>query len=139
MPVAAGQSACLLSSQQASTMPIGLRFRITGSRSPPSPYPRIWDRATPSLTIFGNPCMISSMNISLTPELESAVRAKVASGLYNNASEIIREALRESLRRESENQWLQREAAIGFAQLEAGQVTRVNSKREFLAAVRKDL
>ena len=78
------------------------------------------------------------MNISLTPELESAVKAKVASGLYNNASEIIREALRESLRRESENQWLQREAAIGFAQLEAGQVIQVNSKKEFLATARKD-
>ena len=73
------------------------------------------------------------MNISLTPELESAVKAKVASGLYNNSSEVIREALRESLRRESENQWIQREAAIGFAQLEAGQVVEVNSKKEFLA------
>ena len=78
------------------------------------------------------------MNISLTPELESAVKAKVASGLYNNTSEVIREALRESLRRESENQWIQREAAIGFAQLEAGKVVKVNSKKEFLAAVRKD-
>ena len=36
------------------------------------------------------------MNISLTTELESAVKAKVASGLYNNASEVIREALRKS-------------------------------------------
>ena len=77
------------------------------------------------------------MNISLTPELESAVKAKVASGLYNNTSEVIREALRESLRRESENQWIQREAAIGFAQLEAGQVVKVNSKKEFLDVVRK--
>ena len=77
------------------------------------------------------------MNISLTPELESAVKAKVASGLYNNSSEVIREALRESLRRESENQWIQREAAIGFAQLEAGQVVKVNSKNEFMAQVRK--
>ncbi len=80
--------------------------------------------------------MLGGMNISLTPELENAVKAKVASGLYNNASEVIREALRRSLRMESENQWLQREAAIGFAQLEAGQVVRVKSKSEFLAAVR---
>jgi antitoxin ParD1/3/4 len=79
------------------------------------------------------------MNTSLTPELESAVKAKVASGLYNNASEIIREALRESLRRKSENQWLQSEAAIGFAQLEGGQVIQVNSKKAFLAAARKGL
>ena len=78
------------------------------------------------------------MNISLTPELENAIKAKVASGLYNNASEVIREALRESLRRERENDWLQREAAIGFAQLDAGQVVRIKSKKEFIAAVRGD-
>ncbi|MGB6310842.1 MAG: type II toxin-antitoxin system ParD family antitoxin [Steroidobacteraceae bacterium] len=40
------------------------------------------------------------MNVSLTAELEKYVRRKVASGLYNNASEVIREALR--LRVESE-------------------------------------
>ena len=33
------------------------------------------------------------MKISLTPELEKAVKDKVASGPYNNASEIIRESL----------------------------------------------
>jgi antitoxin ParD1/3/4 len=34
------------------------------------------------------------MNVSLTAELEKYVRRKVASGLYNNASEVIRKALR---------------------------------------------
>lgn len=34
------------------------------------------------------------MNINLTPELEKLVQAKVASGLYNNQSEVVREALR---------------------------------------------
>jgi putative addiction module CopG family antidote len=34
------------------------------------------------------------MNISLTPALEDYIRRKVATGLYNNASEVIREALR---------------------------------------------
>ena len=34
------------------------------------------------------------MHISLTPELESRVKAKVATGYYNNTSEVIREALR---------------------------------------------
>ncbi len=34
------------------------------------------------------------MNVSLTPELERYIRRKVATGLYNNASEVIREALR---------------------------------------------
>lgn len=34
------------------------------------------------------------MNISLTPALEDYIRRKIATGLYNNASEVIREALR---------------------------------------------
>ncbi len=34
------------------------------------------------------------MHVSLTAELEARVKAKVESGLYNNASEVIREALR---------------------------------------------
>jgi len=78
------------------------------------------------------------MNISLTPTLERAVKEKVESGLYNNASEVIREALRIALRQEQENDWLMREAAIGFAQLEAGNVTRVDSKEEFKKLVRNE-
>ena len=77
------------------------------------------------------------MNVSLTPELERAVKAKVDSGLYNNASEVIREALRLSLRMDSENDWLKREAAIGFAQLEAGETVKVHSKEEFMALARR--
>ncbi|MGH8489440.1 MAG: type II toxin-antitoxin system ParD family antitoxin, partial [Gammaproteobacteria bacterium] len=34
------------------------------------------------------------MHVSLTQELEEIVKRKVATGLYNNASEVIREALR---------------------------------------------
>ena len=34
------------------------------------------------------------MDVSLTPELEARVRARIDRGLYNNASEDIREALR---------------------------------------------
>jgi antitoxin ParD1/3/4 len=34
------------------------------------------------------------MNVSLTPQLEALVRSKVESGRYNNASEVVREALR---------------------------------------------
>ena len=34
------------------------------------------------------------MNISLTDELESVIEEKVKSGLYNNASEVVRDALR---------------------------------------------
>ena len=34
------------------------------------------------------------MNVSLTSELEKFVSAKVEAGLYNSASEVVREALR---------------------------------------------
>lgn len=34
------------------------------------------------------------MNVNLTPQLEEMVRAKVSSGLYTSASEVVREALR---------------------------------------------
>ena len=34
------------------------------------------------------------MNVHLTPELEQLVQAKVQSGRYNSASEVVREALR---------------------------------------------
>ena len=76
------------------------------------------------------------MNISLTPELEKAVKEKVDSGLYNNASEVIREALRLSLKQDVENDWLKREAAIGYAQLEADETIRIRSKKQFLALAR---
>jgi antitoxin ParD1/3/4 len=34
------------------------------------------------------------MNVSLTPELTSYINDKVASGLYNSSSEVVREGLR---------------------------------------------
>ncbi|MGC4104737.1 MAG: type II toxin-antitoxin system ParD family antitoxin [Thermomicrobiales bacterium] len=34
------------------------------------------------------------MNVSLTPQLEEIIRKKVESGMYGNASEVVREALR---------------------------------------------
>ncbi|MFT3990956.1 MAG: hypothetical protein QM680_06050 [Luteolibacter sp.] len=76
------------------------------------------------------------MQISLTPELENAVNAKVSSGLYRNAREVVCEALRQALARERESEWLAREAALGFVQLEAGQVIEVNSKEHFMSLVR---
>lgn len=34
------------------------------------------------------------MNVSLTPELEKIINFKVQSGLYNSASEVVREGIR---------------------------------------------
>ena len=62
------------------------------------------------------------MNVSLTPELERFVQAKVESGLYNNASEIVREGLR--LLKEHDDIRLKWREQIerGWAQAQAGQV-----------------
>jgi putative addiction module CopG family antidote len=42
------------------------------------------------------------VNISLTSALEDYVRRKVATGLYNNVSEVVREALRLMIEREAD-------------------------------------
>ncbi len=42
------------------------------------------------------------MNINLTPQLEEFVQQKVATGHYNNASEVLREALRLLIQQEDE-------------------------------------
>lgn len=49
-----------------------------------------------------------TMNVSLTPELEKFVEDKVKSGLYNSASEVVRESLR-LLRRQDELERIQLE------------------------------
>lgn len=81
----------------------------------------------------------SFMNIALTPELEAVVQARINTGLFTDASEVIRDALRLSLARETENQWLLREAAIGFAQLEAGETVTVETKDQFKSLVRGEI
>jgi antitoxin ParD1/3/4 len=62
------------------------------------------------------------MNVSLTPELERFVEGKVESGLYNNASEVIREGLR--LLKEHDEVRLKWREQIerGWIQAQAGQV-----------------
>ena len=63
------------------------------------------------------------MHVSLTPELEARVKAKVESGLYNNASEVIREALRfmnahEEWVQEVKIALLRKQIQVGVEQLE---------------------
>ncbi len=46
------------------------------------------------------------LNVSLTEELHKIVQEKVSSGLYSNASEVIRDAIRKMEREEKkENAW----------------------------------
>ena len=67
------------------------------------------------------------MNVSLTPTLEELVQRKVASGLYNSASEVIRDALRLLEERDEMRQLrlkaLRREISVGLDQLERGEVS----------------
>lgn len=42
------------------------------------------------------------MNLSLTPELEQLIKNKIESGMYTNASEVVRDALR---RMDEHNIW----------------------------------
>ena len=72
------------------------------------------------------------MNISLTKELENRVKARVKSGMYNNASEVIREALRFW---ELNEEWIKQERLRGLLrasieQMERGEYTAINSEDE---------
>jgi antitoxin ParD1/3/4 len=74
------------------------------------------------------------MHISLTPKLEQLVREKVDAGLYNNASEVVREALRlmqeyDEVRR-MKLERLRTELAKGEADVAAGRVTSVSTDDE---------
>ncbi len=65
------------------------------------------------------------MNVSLTPELERRISEKVASGLYNTASEVVREGLRRLFAEdETREQWIARlnaDIQLGLDQLDRGE------------------
>ena len=77
------------------------------------------------------------MNVSLTPELEKIVNSKVKSGLYNSASEVVREGLRLLQQRDEMRQMklqaLRNEIQQGIDDLEAG---RARDGREVMSEVR---
>lgn len=76
------------------------------------------------------------MHISLTDRLEAWVREKVESGLYNNASEVIREALRAKILADQTYQEkldaLRAEIQKGVDQAERGELIEWD-RDEFLA------
>ncbi|MBI5509903.1 MAG: type II toxin-antitoxin system ParD family antitoxin [Deltaproteobacteria bacterium] len=65
------------------------------------------------------------MNVSLTPELEKLVQAKLSTGLYHTASEVVRDGLRLLKERDEFHDArlasLRADVDVGLAQLEAGQ------------------
>lgn len=80
------------------------------------------------------------MNVSLTPELEKFVNQQVASGMYQTASEVVRDGLR--LLRERDGMGHQRledlrkEIAVGIDQANHGAVAPF-SARDTLARTRR--
>jgi antitoxin ParD1/3/4 len=60
------------------------------------------------------------MNVSLTPELERLVEEKVKAGLYQTASEVVREGLRLLNERDKRFARLRSDLRSGFEALERG-------------------
>jgi len=64
------------------------------------------------------------MKVSLTPSLENFVRETVSTGLYNNASEVILEALRLLRDKEMKKQELLKALDAGYEDVKAGRTTK---------------
>jgi len=76
------------------------------------------------------------MNVSLTPELEKCVMKKVASGMCQTASEVVRGSLRRHREREK-LEALRSEIAVGIGQAEAGKTAPLSAV-ETLARLRSE-
>ncbi len=83
------------------------------------------------------------MHISLTPELDNIIKEKLTSGLYKNASEVVREALRlmktnEELIYQMKLDNLRSKLAQGERDLESGRYTELAQKEmgSFFQAVK---
>jgi antitoxin ParD1/3/4 len=80
------------------------------------------------------------MNVSLTPELEQIIAFKVQSGLYNSASEVVREGIRLLQQRDEMHQnkleALRRDIDEGVKASEEG---RVRDGREVMVDVKSRL
>lgn len=83
-----------------------------------------------------------TMNVSLTPQLDQLVRAKVESGLYTSASEVVREALRlldeQDRVRQQRLEELRAAIDVGLDQLDRGESSPWD-KDEFLRDARARL
>lgn len=67
------------------------------------------------------------MNVNLTPKLEEMVKEKVATGLYNNASEVVREALR-LMEARDRHELSRNEAPRSVAELQQGKTSPLDSE-----------
>jgi antitoxin ParD1/3/4 len=62
-----------------------------------------------------------TMHVNLSPEMESYIKAKVSSGFYGNATEVIRDAIRRMQAEEERVAAFRAAVAKGDAQLERGE------------------
>lgn len=81
------------------------------------------------------------MNVSLTPELEKLVNKKVKSGLYNSASEVVREALRllqeQDQLREIRRAELRKEVMKGVEQVRKGEYVEYENPEDLVEEIIK--
>ncbi len=68
------------------------------------------------------------MNVSLTPELEELVNEKVRTGLYQTASEVVREALRLLKQRDDEARRADQRAGLSRRAAAANRTTPGSSR-----------
>jgi len=76
------------------------------------------------------------MNVSLTPHYENLVKQCVDSGRYNNASEVMREALRVWEKQHGYEDWLKEKAQEGYEDVLTGKTVKVKSKADFMKLVK---
>jgi antitoxin ParD1/3/4 len=65
------------------------------------------------------------MNVSLTPELEQLINDKVHTGMYQTASEVVREGLR--LLKDRDQRELRADVRAGFDAVDRGEYTEYTS------------
>jgi antitoxin ParD1/3/4 len=67
------------------------------------------------------------MNVSLTDELEAFIQGKVSTGLFQNASEVVRDALRKMKEKDEDRDqqmvWLKAALDQGWTEAQAGKLT----------------
>jgi antitoxin ParD1/3/4 len=81
---------------------------------------------------------VATKNISLPKELEAYIEAKVASGEYAHASEVVRDAVRLLMREEAKKlEWLRGALAEAEADIAAGSTLSPEQVNDELAKRRK--
>jgi putative addiction module CopG family antidote len=75
------------------------------------------------------------MTITLPPALDALVVKKMSTGLYDDAAEVVRDALRQMEARETALSWLKDEAKRGFDELDRGDFVEMD-RESFMTHIR---